>query len=92
MSEENAEELIASLWKEVMITLKTFKIGSNVPFSRNERSQQTKLCLILLQHVPYQWMPPEYLFLEQLHASGDIWSFGVLLWEIYSYGNFVIPS
>ncbi|KAJ8034722.1 Tyrosine kinase receptor Cad96Ca [Holothuria leucospilota] len=37
-------------------------------------------------NVPYQWMPPEYLFLQKLDAMGDVWSFAVMMWEMFSYG------
>ncbi|PIK52724.1 putative RNA-directed DNA polymerase from mobile element jockey-like [Apostichopus japonicus] len=39
------------------------------------------------ENVPFQWMSPEFLFLETISPAGDVWSFGVLLWEIFSYGS-----
>ncbi|PIK35173.1 Muscle, skeletal receptor tyrosine protein kinase, partial [Apostichopus japonicus] len=39
------------------------------------------------ENVPFKWMPPEFLFLETISSAGDVWSFGVLLWEIFSYGS-----
>ncbi|KAJ8036683.1 Tyrosine-protein kinase transmembrane receptor Ror [Holothuria leucospilota] len=39
------------------------------------------------EYPPYQWMSPEYLFLEELTRTGDVWSFGILLWEIFSKGE-----
>ncbi|PIK46700.1 putative tyrosine-protein kinase [Apostichopus japonicus] len=42
--------------------------------------------LLWNENVPFQWMPPEFLFLKKISSAGDIWSFGVLLWEIFSYG------
>ncbi|XP_071844033.1 uncharacterized protein [Apostichopus japonicus] len=39
------------------------------------------------KNVPFQWMPPEFLFLETISSAGDVWSFGVLIWEMFSYGS-----
>ncbi|XP_071843551.1 uncharacterized protein [Apostichopus japonicus] len=35
---------------------------------------------------PLPWMAPEVLFLDQYCMSSDVWSFAVLLWELYSFG------
>lgn len=34
-----------------------------------------------------KWLPPEYLKLKEYCPSSDVWSFGVLLWEIFSNGE-----
>ena len=31
-------------------------------------------------------MPPESIFFGKFTGESDVWSYGVLLWEVYSYG------
>ncbi|CAK9303139.1 unnamed protein product [Gordionus sp. m RMFG-2023] len=36
--------------------------------------------------IPIRWMPPEVIEYRKYSLETDLWSFGILLWEIYSYG------
>uniref|UniRef100_A0A8C4QWJ6 receptor protein-tyrosine kinase n=1 Tax=Eptatretus burgeri TaxID=7764 RepID=A0A8C4QWJ6_EPTBU len=36
--------------------------------------------------IPIRWMPPESIFYNRYTSESDVWAFGVVLWEIYSYG------
>ena len=42
--------------------------------------------------LPVKWMPPE-AFLDGIFTSKtDIWSFGILLWEVMSLGYMPYPG
>lgn len=45
------------------------------------RIGNSKTCL------PLRWMPPEALLYGKFTLKSDVWSYGVLMWEVYSYGR-----
>uniref|UniRef100_A0A3Q3EY39 TXK tyrosine kinase n=1 Tax=Kryptolebias marmoratus TaxID=37003 RepID=A0A3Q3EY39_KRYMA len=36
---------------------------------------------------PVKWSPPEVLHYSKYSSKSDVWSFGVVMWEIYSEGR-----
>ncbi|XP_067144566.1 NT-3 growth factor receptor-like isoform X2 [Centruroides vittatus] len=37
--------------------------------------------------LPVRWMPPESILYRKFTVESDIWSYGVVLWEIFTFGK-----
>ena len=48
--------------------------------------QQDYYCGEEDEEMPVRWMPPEAIRDNRFTHSSDVWSFGILLWEIFTFG------
>ncbi|KAM4628394.1 tyrosine kinase receptor Cad96Ca [Polymixia lowei] len=44
------------------------------------------------QRVPLRWYPPEYFRNNYYSFKGDVWAFGILLWEMQTFGTLPYPD
>ncbi len=39
-----------------------------------------------------KWSPPEVILFHKYSHKSDVWSFGVVIWEVYNYGAHPYPG
>lgn len=64
---------------QIVVKISDFGLSRDIYSSDYYRVQSKSL-------LPVRWMPPESILYGKFTTESDIWSFGVVLWEIYSYG------
>ncbi|XP_051963160.1 fibroblast growth factor receptor homolog 1 [Xyrauchen texanus] len=72
---------------EVKVT--EFGLARDLTRMRSRRSSRKK------QHkerVPLRWYPPEYFRKNYYSFKGDVWAFGILLWELQTFGTLPYPN
>ncbi|XP_020504685.2 tyrosine kinase receptor Cad96Ca isoform X2 [Labrus bergylta] len=44
------------------------------------------------RRVPLRWYPPEYFRNNYYSFKGDVWAFGIMLWEMQTFGTLPYPN
>ncbi|XP_016149512.1 fibroblast growth factor receptor homolog 1-like [Sinocyclocheilus grahami] len=66
-----------------------FGLARDFTHMRSRRSSRKK------QHkerVPLRWYPPEYFRNNYYSFKGDVWAFGIVLWEMQTFGTLPYPN
>jgi len=62
--------------------VRNFKRGG---WSKIKNDEDEKL--IKNEKLPIRWLPPESLLFDHFSIQSDIWAFGIVLWELFSFAK-----
>ena len=63
----------------------TCKVADSGLLLEVPRGDSIKKCADISYHV--RWMPPESISQHKFSSASDVWSFGILLWEMFNPGK-----
>lgn len=66
---------------DFLVKIADFGLSRDVCADDYYRIGSAKACL------PVRWMPPEALLYGKFTVKSDVWSYGVLMWEVYSFAQ-----
>lgn len=83
LAARNVLVLSRTLNSECSVTLKLADLGLSRPLnSSDDYYRQTSD-----GRVPIKWMCPTAIAMRRFSKKSDVWSYGVLVWEMYSFGQ-----
>ncbi|XP_026853539.2 tyrosine kinase receptor Cad96Ca isoform X1 [Electrophorus electricus] len=71
------------------IKLAEFGLARDLTCMRSRRSTRKKKHR---ERVPLRWYPPEYFRNNYYSFKGDVWAFGIVLWEMQTFGSLPYPD
>ncbi|XP_060877964.1 fibroblast growth factor receptor homolog 1-like [Metopolophium dirhodum] len=78
--------LVTEESKKIKMKIADFGFSIDIDITIEEYYEQKNKCLRYNKVYPVNWMAPEALLTKEYTLKSDVWSYGVLLWEIYTHG------
>ncbi|XP_045069857.1 fibroblast growth factor receptor homolog 1 isoform X2 [Coregonus clupeaformis] len=71
------------------VKVSEFGLARDLTRMRSRRSSRRKHPQ---ERVPLRWYPPEYFRINYYSFKGDVWAFGIVLWEMQTFGTLPYPN